>query len=100
RGGAVTTGEPGTMGGPMTRGEPAATAPRAPEALGGSGGGLLAPPGNQFDPDTQTALAGLLLAMADDEFVIGFWDSEWTGIAPVLEEDGALGALAQAENRD
>src|SRR4029079_15466776 len=29
----------------------------------------------------------LLMAMADDEFVIGFSDSEWTGIAPMLEED-------------
>ena len=27
--------------------------------------------------------------MADDEFVQGFLDSEWTGIAPMLEEDVA-----------
>jgi ring-1,2-phenylacetyl-CoA epoxidase subunit PaaC len=81
----------------MTRGEPAATAPRAPEALGGSGGALSAPPVNQFTPDTRTALAGLLLAMADDEFVLGFWDSEWTGIAPLLEEDVAFASLAQDE---
>ena len=26
----------------------------------------------------------LLRSMADDEFVIGFSDSEWTGIAPLL----------------
>ena len=39
----------------------------------------------------------LLLTMADDEFVIGFWDSEWTGIAPVLEEDVAFASLAQDE---
>ena len=44
-----------------------------------------------------TALAGLLLAMADDEFVIGFSDSEWTGIAPLLEEDVAMSSLAQDE---
>ena len=28
----------------------------------------------------------LLLALADDELVLGWRDSEWTGIAPVLEE--------------
>jgi ring-1,2-phenylacetyl-CoA epoxidase subunit PaaC len=51
----------------------------------------------QFDQRTRAALAGLLLAMADDEFVLGFWDSEWTGIAPVLEEDVAFASLAQDE---
>jgi ring-1,2-phenylacetyl-CoA epoxidase subunit PaaC len=44
-----------------------------------------------------TALGGLLLSMADDEFVIGFSDSEWTGIAPLLEEDVAMSSLAQDE---
>jgi ring-1,2-phenylacetyl-CoA epoxidase subunit PaaC len=39
----------------------------------------------------------LLLTMADDEFVIGFSDSEWTGIAPVLEEDVAMSSLSQDE---
>ena len=39
----------------------------------------------------------LLLAMADDEFVIGFSDSEWTGIAPMLEEDVAMSSLSQDE---
>ena len=39
----------------------------------------------------------LLLSMADDEFVIGFSDSEWTGIAPMLEEDVAMSSLAQDE---
>jgi ring-1,2-phenylacetyl-CoA epoxidase subunit PaaC len=46
---------------------------------------------------TQTALAELLLTLADDEFVLGFWDSEWTGIAPMLEEDVAFSSLAQDE---
>jgi ring-1,2-phenylacetyl-CoA epoxidase subunit PaaC len=50
-----------------------------------------------LDQPTATALADLLLAMADDEFVLGFWDSEWTGIAPVLEEDVAFSSLAQDE---
>jgi ring-1,2-phenylacetyl-CoA epoxidase subunit PaaC len=48
-------------------------------------------------PATRNALAVLLLAMADDEFVIGFSDSEWTGIAPILEEDVAMSSLAQDE---
>ncbi|HEX8857878.1 MAG TPA: 1,2-phenylacetyl-CoA epoxidase subunit PaaC [Actinomycetes bacterium] len=51
----------------------------------------------QLDEPTREALAELLLAMADDEFVIGFWDSEWTGIAPLLEEDVAFSSLAQDE---
>ena len=42
-------------------------------------------------------LTELLLSMADDEFVIGFSDSEWTGIAPLLEEDLAMSSLAQDE---
>jgi ring-1,2-phenylacetyl-CoA epoxidase subunit PaaC len=48
-------------------------------------------------PATREALSLLLLAMADDEFVIGFSDSEWTGIAPILEEDVAMSSLAQDE---
>jgi ring-1,2-phenylacetyl-CoA epoxidase subunit PaaC len=43
------------------------------------------------------ALAELLLAMADDELVIGYWDSEWTGIAPLLEEDVAMSSISQDE---
>jgi ring-1,2-phenylacetyl-CoA epoxidase subunit PaaC len=48
-------------------------------------------------PATRSALSLLLLAMADDEFVIGFSDSEWTGIAPMLEEDVAISSIAQDE---
>ena len=43
------------------------------------------------------ALAELLLTLADDEFVLGFWDSEWTGIAPMLEEDVAMSSISQDE---
>ena len=49
------------------------------------------------EPPTREALSELLLTLADDEFVLGFWDSEWTGIAPVLEEDVAFSSLAQDE---
>jgi ring-1,2-phenylacetyl-CoA epoxidase subunit PaaC len=38
-----------------------------------------------------------LLAIADDELVLGWRDSEWTGIAPMLEEDVALSSIAQNE---
>jgi ring-1,2-phenylacetyl-CoA epoxidase subunit PaaC len=39
----------------------------------------------------------LLLAIADDELVLGWRSSEWTGIAPVLEEDVAFSSIAQNE---
>jgi ring-1,2-phenylacetyl-CoA epoxidase subunit PaaC len=45
----------------------------------------------------RNAIALLLRSMADDEFVIGFSDSEWTGIGPILEEDVAISSLAQDE---
>lgn len=49
------------------------------------------------DPALRDALAELLLTMADDEFVSGFTDSEWTGIAPLLEEDVAISSISQDE---
>ena len=52
---------------------------------------------DELDPRTRVALADLVLSMADDEFVIGFSDSEWTGIAPILEEDVAMSSIAQDE---
>jgi ring-1,2-phenylacetyl-CoA epoxidase subunit PaaC len=48
-------------------------------------------------PGLRLALGDLLLSMADDEFVSGFTDSEWTGIAPILEEDVAMSSIAQDE---
>jgi ring-1,2-phenylacetyl-CoA epoxidase subunit PaaC len=39
----------------------------------------------------------LLLGLADDELLIGWRDSEWTGIAPLLEEDVAFSSIAQNE---
>jgi ring-1,2-phenylacetyl-CoA epoxidase subunit PaaC len=52
---------------------------------------------DELSAATRDALAELLLAMADDEFVLGFWDSEWTGIAPILEEDVAMSSVSQDE---
>ena len=42
-------------------------------------------------------LAELLLELADDELVLGWRDSEWTGIAPFLEEDVAFSSISQNE---
>ena len=39
----------------------------------------------------------LLLSIADDELMLGWRDSEWTGIAPFLEEDVAFSSIAQNE---
>ena len=41
--------------------------------------------------------AQLLVAIADDELILGWRDSEWTGIAPFLEEDVAFSSIAQNE---
>ena len=38
-----------------------------------------------------------LIEIADDELVLGWRDSEWTGIAPFLEEDVAFSSIAQNE---
>jgi ring-1,2-phenylacetyl-CoA epoxidase subunit PaaC len=37
------------------------------------------------------------LEIADDELILGWRDSEWTGIAPLLEEDVAFSSIAQNE---
>ncbi len=42
-------------------------------------------------------IAPLLLAMADDEFILGHRDSEWTGYGPILEEDIAFSNISQDE---
>jgi ring-1,2-phenylacetyl-CoA epoxidase subunit PaaC len=42
-------------------------------------------------------LPAKLLALADDEYILGHRDSEWTGHAPILEEDIAFANIAQDE---
>jgi ring-1,2-phenylacetyl-CoA epoxidase subunit PaaC len=39
----------------------------------------------------------LFLQLADDELILGWRNSEWTGIAPFLEEDVAFSSIAQTE---
>ncbi len=46
---------------------------------------------------TGKPLHTLLLALADDEFIYGYRNSEWTGIAPMLEEDVAFSSMSQDE---
>ncbi|HEV8353641.1 MAG TPA: 1,2-phenylacetyl-CoA epoxidase subunit PaaC [bacterium] len=49
------------------------------------------------DPAVRASLAGYLLAIADDELMIGHRHSEWTGFAPDIESDVALSSIAQEE---
>jgi ring-1,2-phenylacetyl-CoA epoxidase subunit PaaC len=48
-------------------------------------------------PELQSALAVYLLAMADDELILGHRNSEWCGHAPILEEDIAFANIALDE---
>lgn len=50
-----------------------------------------------MNPDLKAALAAYLLAMADDELILGHRDSEWCGHAPILEEDIAFANIALDE---
>jgi len=43
------------------------------------------------------SLQKYLIALADDELMLGHRDSEWTGHAPILEEDIAFSNIAQDE---
>jgi ring-1,2-phenylacetyl-CoA epoxidase subunit PaaC len=45
----------------------------------------------------QKAIEQLLIALADDELILGHRDSEWTGHSPILEEDIAFSNIAQDE---
>src|SRR5689334_8020567 len=47
--------------------------------------------------DLRDALAIKLLAMADDELILGHRNSEWTGHGPILEEDIAFTNIALDE---
>ena len=54
--------------------------------------GVLAPP---FE--VPPAAGAALLALADDELIIGHRYSEWLGLSPFLEEDLAMASIAQDE---
>lgn len=42
-------------------------------------------------------LIELLLSVADDKFMLGHRNSDWTGLAPILEEDIAFSSMSQDE---
>lgn len=50
-----------------------------------------------IDDAIKEALAGRLLAMADDELVLAHRNSEWAGHGPILEEDIAFANIALDE---
>ncbi|MFO0837026.1 MAG: 1,2-phenylacetyl-CoA epoxidase subunit PaaC [Phycisphaerae bacterium] len=50
---------------------------------------------NQLDAQLKPALVDLLLSLADDKLMLGHLNSDWTGLAPILEEDIAFSSLAQ-----
>lgn len=49
-------------------------------------------PANLMTPLTQH-----LLSIADDKFILGHRNADWTGLAPILEEDIAFSSMAQDE---
>jgi ring-1,2-phenylacetyl-CoA epoxidase subunit PaaC len=50
-----------------------------------------------MDAKQEAALAQYLIALADDELVLGHRNSEWAGHAPILEEDIAFANIALDE---
>ncbi len=50
-----------------------------------------------MNPELKDALAAYLIALADDELILGHRDSEWCGHAPILEEDIAFANIALDE---
>jgi ring-1,2-phenylacetyl-CoA epoxidase subunit PaaC len=50
-----------------------------------------------MDKHLKDTLRRKLLAMADDELILAHRNSEWTGHAPILEEDIAFSNIAQDE---
>jgi ring-1,2-phenylacetyl-CoA epoxidase subunit PaaC len=52
---------------------------------------------NELPAELQPPLIDLLLAVADDKLMLGSRNSDWTGLAPLLEEDIAFSAMAQDE---
>lgn len=51
----------------------------------------------QLSLELTAAMLDYLLALADDEMLLGHRDSEWTGLGPILEEDIAFSSMAQDE---
>jgi ring-1,2-phenylacetyl-CoA epoxidase subunit PaaC len=52
---------------------------------------------DKLKDELKKPLAELLLSVADDKFMLGHRNADWTGLAPILEEDIAFSSLAQDE---
>jgi ring-1,2-phenylacetyl-CoA epoxidase subunit PaaC len=52
---------------------------------------------DQLPNDLKRPFTELLLSVADDKFMLGHRNADWTGLAPILEEDIAFSSLAQDE---
>lgn len=52
---------------------------------------------NTLPDNLKKPLINLLLAVADDKLMLGHRNSDWTGLAPILEEDIAFSSLSQDE---
>ena len=52
---------------------------------------------NNIPDDLKAPFTELLLSIADDKFILGHRMSDWTGLAPILEEDIAFSAISQEE---
>ena len=50
---------------------------------------------NELDQQFHDALVNVLLCVADEKLFLGHRNSDWTGIAPILEADIAFSSLAQ-----
>src|SRR5438105_5551658 len=52
---------------------------------------------DQLSEHLRDPFVQLLLSIADDKFILGHRNADWTGLAPILEEDIAFSSLAQDE---
>lgn len=52
---------------------------------------------DKLPSELKQPLVDLLLSIADDKFILGHRNADWTGLAPILEEDIAFSSLAQDE---
>jgi ring-1,2-phenylacetyl-CoA epoxidase subunit PaaC len=52
---------------------------------------------DKLNDESRKALVQLLLAVADDKLLLGHRNADWTGLAPILEEDIAFSSMAQDE---
>ena len=52
---------------------------------------------DRIPDELKQPLVELLLSVADDKFILGHRNADWTGLAPIIEEDIAFSSLTQDE---